>query len=330
MIGFLKREANLLKQDFHGWQTRVRRKWQGLSDLFAGRRTPERDEAVTMLRMSGLLAAFYLFLYGIGQFIPLGFDWKCCFSTGQIPSLHVPWVLPLVRVLNPASIFALTVMGLTLRVRKYRGSIWIAALALLSLPTLWVLFLGNLDGLVVFGLVLLPIGVPLVLLKPQIAAFALLANRGWIFAAIVWTLISVLIWGLWPLHLLDFGFAGADWRANWPQDITLFPWGILITMPLLWLSRGDADLLMAAGSFGTPHLFPYHFVVLMPALARIKWFWALLSWMLSFTPLLANWYGPTAWHFGNLFGVSVWLGVYLNKRSLLNPLVRPDEAREST
>lgn len=48
MIGFLKREANLLKQDFHGWQTRVRRKWQGLSDLFAGRRTPERDEAVTI------------------------------------------------------------------------------------------------------------------------------------------------------------------------------------------------------------------------------------------------------------------------------------------
>jgi hypothetical protein len=229
-------------------------------------------------------------------------------------------------LLNPASIFALTVIGITLRVRQYRGSIWIVVMALLSLPTLWVLFLGNLDGLVVLGLVLLPLGVPLVLVKPQIAAFALLANRRWIFAAIVWTLISLLIWGLWPLHLLDFGFAGADWRSIWPQDITLFPWGVLIMLPLLWFSRADEDLLMAAGSFGTPHLFPYHFIVLMPALARMKWFLALLAWILSFTPLLANWYGPLAWHFGNLFSIVVWAGIYMNKRALLKSPARLREA----
>ncbi len=315
LIDFFKRELLGLRQDFKVWQSRMAHRRRAFLDLLTGRMTLERGEAVTTVRQIGVLLIICAILYGVGQFMPIGFDWKCCFSTGQIPPLHVPWVAPTVRLLNPALIFVLTVLGIGLRVRKYRGSVWIMALALISLPTLWVLFLGNLDGLVVFGLAILPISVPLVLLKPQLAAFALLANRRWIVAGLVWAVISILIWGLWPLNLLSFGFGGQEWKAGWPQDITLFPWGVLIALPLLWLSRGDEDMLMAAGSFGTPHLFPYHFIVLMPALARMDRGWAILSWLLAWTPLLANYLGPAAWHFGNLTSVSLWLGLYFARRA---------------
>ena len=101
------------------------------------------------------------------------------------------------------------------------------------------------------------------------------------------------------------------WKAEWTQDITLFPWGLLPGLVLLWFSRGDEDLLMAAGSLMTPHLFPYHFIVLMPALARMTWPWMLLTFFVSWTPLLANWFGPQAWRFGNLMSLCFWFGIYL-------------------
>jgi hypothetical protein len=161
-------------------------------------------------------------------------------------------------------------------------------------------------------MLLLPWAVPVVLLKPQLAAFALLARRSWFIGACAWMGISLLIWGLWPLRFL--ALQTPDWQALHPQDISLFPWGVLLAAPLLWLSRGDEDLLMAAGSFATPHLFPYHFIVLMPALARMSRGWMILTWLLTWTPFLANWLGPGAWHFGNLIGLSFWLGIWLTKR----------------
>jgi hypothetical protein len=185
-----------------------------------------------------------------------------------------------------------------------------AVLAILSLPTLWTLFLGEVAGLPLVGLLILPLGIPIVLIKPQLAAFSLLSEKKWIIASAVWLILSLILWGLWPLEL--FVVQSPDWKALHPQDITLFPWGLLLALPLMWRSRGDQDLLMAAGSFATPHLFPYHFIVLMPSLARMTPLWMLINWLLSWTPLLSNWLGPMAWHFGNIFGLTMWLGIYLS------------------
>lgn len=212
-------------------------------------------------------------------------------------------------MLNPAAIFALTISSMAARAYGYRRSAVGIALALVSLPTLWVLHLGEVSGITVLGLLLLPWGVPLVLLKPQVAAFALLAKRKWFIAGCVWVLISLLIWGFWPLRLLVV--QGSEWKATYPQDITLFPWGLILALPLLWFSRRDEDLLMAAGSLATPHLFPYHFIVLMPALSRMRVRWALATWLVTWLPLLANWLGPKAWHLGNLASVMFWLGIRL-------------------
>ena len=315
MITWLQSEINGSRQDFQNWQGRMARRRRGLADLLAGRPTTERREMIGTLRFLAIIGVTYLCLYWVGHFIPVGFDWKCCFSTGNLGSFFVPWMYPIVQLFNPQSMFAITILALVVRMWRYRARAWRIALALISLPTLWLLFLGNVDGLVMVGLLLLPVlGVPLVLVKPQVASFSLLANRRSITATIVWLVISIVLWGPWPLNFLGVG--NAAWREAWPQDITLYPWGALLALPLLWWSRGDEDMLMAAGSLMTPHLFPYHFYVLMPALGRMTAFWALLSWGLSFSPLLANYWGPAAWHFGNLTSLTMWVGLYLRRRAV--------------
>lgn len=275
---------------------------------------PLQDKAAWAKRLKGgaALAALFVLLYGVGHFLPIGFDWDIFFSKGRFPSFWMPWTKPIVALLDLPAVFALTVMGVGLRAMRHKPSPLALGLALFSLPTFWVFILGNLDGLALIGLLILPLGAPLVLIKPQVASFALLANRRSLVVTGVWFLISFLIWGLWPLNFNTLFSPG--WREEWVQDITLFPWGLLIALPLMWFSRGDEDLLMAAGSFGTPHLFPYHFIVLMPALARMRLPWMLLTWLVSWTPLLSNWLGPWAWHFGNLTSACFWLGIYLNRK----------------
>jgi hypothetical protein len=318
-VNRVRHEVELLGQDFHQWRSRMAGRGRGVGDLLAGRQTSERAAVLRYVRITLTLTLAFAILYVVGSLIPVGFDWTCCFSTGSLGTFFVPWMYPIVRLFNPQSIFAVTILALVLRMWHSHARAWRIALALISLPTLWLLFLGNVDGLVMVGLLLLPVlGVPLVLVKPQVASFSLLANRRSIAATLAWIAISIVLWGPWPLNFLGVG--NAAWREAWPQDITLYPWGILLALPLLWWSRGDEDMLMAAGSLMTPHLFPYHFYVLMPALGRMNVFWALLSWAVSFTPLLANYWGPGAWHFGNLLSLTLWLGLYFRRRSVQRSL----------
>jgi hypothetical protein len=272
-------------------------------------------------------SSVFILCYVVGLFIPEGFDWIHFFSMGQVSPIWTPWTKIILPFLNWPLLVALTLFAVILRSYRYSKSPIPMALAIISLPTLWVIFLGNLDGLVLIGLMLLPWGAPLALMKPQLSAFALLAKKSYIIAGIVWGLLSLLIWGLWPLKF--FAVLSPEWKVAWFQDIALFPWGLIIALPLLWFSRGDEDLLMAAGSFATPHLFIYHFILLMPALGRMKKFWMLLTWAVCWTPLLANWLGPLAWHFGNLLSVCFWVGIYTNRKlntpqSFVSPPITPE------
>lgn len=268
------------------------------------------------LQLLGWIILF-LCLYAVGQFIPEGFDWSHYFSKGAVHPIWTPWTTTILKFLNWPLVVAITLFAIIFRAYRYNRSPLAIALAVLSLPTLWVLFMGNLDGIVLAGLLLLPWGVPLASMKPQLSAFALLANKKSILAGVVWGLLTIVFWGLWPLN---FTMAlTPEWKVEWIQDISLFPWGALLAMPLLWFSRGDEDLLMAAGSFVTPHLFPYHFILLMPTLGRMKPGWMVATWLISWTPLIANWVGPIGWHMGNILGGCIWLGIYLNKRKAAKP-----------
>ena len=256
-------------------------------------------------------SVLFIFLYMVGKFIPEGFDWTHYFSKGLIHPIWTPWTKAILRVVSWRLVATIILFALIYRSYQFNRSPIPMALALFSLPTLWVLYLSNLDGLVMLGLIIGPLGIPLTLMKPQLALFAALAKKTSLLAAIIWGLISLLIWGLWPLNFLMA--LTPEWKVEWVQDISLFPWGLVIALPLLWFSKGDEDLLMAAGSLATPHLFPYHFIVLMPGLGRMKWPWMIVTWIISWTPLLANWLGDKAWHFGNLLSLCFWIGIYLNK-----------------
>jgi hypothetical protein len=288
------------------------------------RNTPFFSERIENLRNNWKKITFFAFLFLIfllvGYWLPEGFDWKIFFSQGNIPTLWTPWVGVIVKFLTFPLLVAITLTSVVIRTFRYSSSPLPAILACISLPTIWVIHLGNLDGLVLLGLLLLPIGAPLVLLKPQIAIFALLAKKSYMIAGAVWLAISIFIWGLWPLNFLVIAKPG--WAAEWVQDITLFPYGILLALPLLWLSRKDEDLLMLAGSFATPHLFPYHFILIMPALGKMKTGWMLAAWLLSWSPLLANWLGETAWHFGNLFALVFWFGIFFSKKQHKFPVFK--------
>jgi len=267
---------------------------------------------IPRLREIVIWFGLFILFYVIGLFLPEGFDWVVYYAPGTLHPIWTPWTTIILKFINWPLVVAITLFAIILRSYRNNRSPWPIALAVLSLPTLWVLYMGNLDGLVLAGLLLLPWGVPLAAMKPQLSAFALLANKRSVIAGAVWGLITLAIWGLWPLN-----FAMAltpEWKVEWTQDISLFPWGALIALPLLWVSRGDEDLLMAAGSFVTPHLFPYHFILLMPALGRMKPAWMVATWLISWTPLIANWVGPIGWHMGNVLGGCLWLGIYLNKK----------------
>lgn len=271
------------------------------------------------LSRSNIIFAFgatilFIFLFVMGHLIPEGYDWVNYFSKGNYPLPWMPWTSTFVQFLNLPAVFAVTLMAIGIRVFQLNGRPIAIIFAVFSLPTLWVFYLGNLDGIALLGLLLLPWGAPLVLVKPQVASFALLARKKSLIFGVVWIVISILVWGFWPKTLLMT--QTVEWKVEFVQDINLFPWGFLIAIPLMWLSRSDEDLLMAAGSFATPHLFPYHFIVLMPALSRMRWSWMVATWLVAWTPLLSNWLGDSAWHFGNLIGLCFWFGIYINRKPI--------------
>lgn len=259
---------------------------------------------------AGLFGVYYL----VGLFIPPGLDWVEVFSLGENHPIWTPWTNVVLRLINfhYPLLIAITLTAITLRCYRYKRSPYIVFLCLFSFPMIWILLLGNLEGLVLVGLLALPWGVPFVLMKPQLASFALLANRRNLLAGVVWVAVSLVIWGWWPARFLTV--LTPEWSQEWVQDISLFPWGILVALPLLWLSRGDEDLLMAAGSFATPHLFFYHFILLMPSLARMDPRWRVLTWVVSWLPISGVWLGHYGWRFGNLLGLFFWLGLYFSTR----------------
>jgi hypothetical protein len=292
-----------------------------IRDRWLALRHMDDAQRQVVLKNVVLFGVMFVALYLFASLIPLGFwgfDWYHFFGKGIAPGFFLPWTLDIVTRLSFPAIFALSILALVCRAWRYKASPATLAMVIASLPTIWVvLFLGNIDALTIWGLLLLPIGVPLVLLKPQVASFALLAKRKWIIAGIIWGIISLLIWGFWPQRFTLIT-SDPNWKADWPQEISLFPWGALLALPLMWFSRGDEDMMMAAGSLMSPHLFPYHFIVLMPALARMNRGWRILTWVISWLPLTATWLGPIGWHFGNLLSLlslCFWFGIYLNKKA---------------
>lgn len=252
----------------------------------------------------------------------LGYDWIHYFSPGLYETFYPPWTTYVQWVTWPGLI-GLSCASLVMALYQRYASPLVMAASFLSWPLLWLLFVGQLDGLVLLGLTGLPWLVPLATLKPQISAFAFLANKRWAMLFIIWLGLSMLIWGLWPLEMLNYQ---AEWEslyegATQPQNISLWPWTLLLAPLLLWYARGDMDMLMAAGALMTPHIVAYSFVIILPAIARLPQWQALLLVAISWLALSANWLGDPGWYLGQLFPALLWLALYHKRRRLQNNIL---------
>jgi hypothetical protein len=276
---------------------------------------PTRKNLRLTAKTFPLLVLGVLTFSAIGILLPangfIGFDWVHVFSKGVRLPFYPPWT-QYVHVLTWPVLIGLTLTGVSVALVQRQASLLATVLAFLSLPVMWTLFLGQLDGLALLGCIGLPWLVPLALLKPQISVFACLAKKRYLAALVLTIVVSCLVWGPWPIHMLNYRRYYAEGR--YPQDISLWPWSIPVGLILLWLSRGDVDMLMLAGSFVTPHVIPYNYIVVVPVMGRVSQRIASLAWLLSWAPLLSNWMGPKYWFLGHLFPIVLWLDLYSQRR----------------
>lgn len=256
----------------------------------------------------GLVLALAALGAGAAHFLPadgkVGYDWVNYFGRGHVDKIYPPWGDWVVASLTWEWLVGLTVAGVGLAVLKRASHPVSAASVLLTLPFVWTIFLGQLEGLITLGLNVLPWLTPLSLLKPQIATFAFGARRAYVVGFIVWIAVSLLLWPHWITAMLTFE---DYYGARLFNDISLRGWGIAVALVLLWFSRGDMDMLMFAGAFGTLYLLPYNMLPAVPALARLKPRAAVIACLLSWLPLSANWVGRGGWWLGWLFIGYVWM-----------------------
>lgn len=250
-----------------------------------------------------------------GTLIPadgfVGFDWVHFWGQGSVPPFYPPWTGIIISLLSWPTLVGTTLAAVTTAtILRARHPISVIS-ALLALPLFWTTFLGQLEGIVVLGLLGLPWLTPLALVKPQISIFAFGAKRSYVLAFVIFLSLSILVWGLWPLRTLSTNVYYAEGR--YAQDISLGLWGAFIALPLLWLSRGDMDMLMVGGAFMTPHLIPYNLLLVVPAIARLKPVPALIACTLSWLPFSANWLGEWGWWLGWLFIIWLWVNLALDR-----------------
>jgi hypothetical protein len=220
-----------------------------------------------------------------------------CLECGYNPP-HASLILkPLAFI--PWSLWpALTLLLLLWSTRRLSGD---PLKLLLAFPTVGLLGLGQVEGVLAAGLALAlttPLqGVGLVLLtvKPQVTGPLML----WVIwrnprAAVLpglFLLITLLVFGpAWPL---DWLFHGQRPGGHWWMLASWYPYGLaLFLVPAVW-KRGPLSVL-AASALAMPHFSVYSYSLLF--LFPVPWWLVLLSWAwLPFIPFLGSYVLVTAW-----------------------------------
>lgn len=254
----------------------------------------------------------------IGRSVPPGLDWRLFFSHQEtFPAFYPTWLKLSIPLLPWELYFSISVLAIIWGNFRKGGRALSIFAALLTLPAWMWLFLGNIDGIIALGVLTLPYGIPLVLAKLPIAGFALLAKKEWMLYALIATIILYLIFGWWPGDIFSgkANLAPATITSSFPDhwaNISLFPYSLILSIPLLFFSRGDVDLLMAAGALGTPYVQMYHYVVLLPAMGRINRWLAFALVPISWLPYILRAAGGEswAWILCNLFPILIWIGIF--------------------
>ena len=263
----------------------------------------------------GVFLVFFLTFYVASKILFAdgyrGFDWKYFWRIHRVPPFYPPWTKFVIFPLNWHALVALT-LAATLLASLLRLTHPISAImAFFTLPLWWAIYLGQLEGFAVLGLIWLPWLAPLALVKPQISFFALWAKKSYLVGLVVFLLLTIIVWGFWPLRTLAATAIYAN--GKYPQDISIGLRGLIVALPLFWFSRGDMDMLMVAGAFTTTHLIPYNLLPIIPSIARLKPVPAAIAAILSWLPLSANWLGPKGWWLGWFFIGWLWVMLALER-----------------
>lgn len=165
--------------------------------------------------------------------------------------LNPPWIFPFLyplAVLPPRWGAGLLMMISLVIIRCFLGDSKKFAVVAFSAPVVVMFTLGQIDALVLIGLILTKgWGIPLLLGKPQGVFLTIVRrlNRNSITFVILVSLVSILIWGLWWQDILAHNFQPTDRHFN----ISLFPYAIPIGLFLAyWGYKRDSDSLLCWAS----------------------------------------------------------------------------------
>lgn len=264
-------------------------------------------------------SAIYFFMVGVSVFLPISApDWNFYFLPRRNIYDYPPW-LAIVLALIPALPFlsGLTLTGLLYALwRRQARPIHILA-AFTAMPLYGVLWQGQVDSVPMLGLMGLPWGIPLVLLKPQVAAWYLWAwwrTRAdkWIIATgtLAFLGLTLLIWGPWPVVIrppetISAPYNLSLWRTWWPLGALALIGGLL---------ESDPDRAMALGALGVPYVQGANYFLLVPILARLRGRALGLVWLASWAYLPAVFLGDSARPLAALFPIAVWLALFWSAR----------------
>ncbi len=259
--------------------------------------------SIRRIASTALAVFLILILWGLFAFLPVTYkDWIDAFRPAALhwqnpyfdPGLifNPPWIFPFLHplALLPPRFGAGLLMLLSLVVvALYVGSPKKLLIVVIAAPMSTLFTLGQLDALLLVGL-MLPgwAGVPFLLAKPQGVILTLLnrkrRNRHTLIAIIVILLVSVAGWGFWWQNIIGFA-------PNQTVNMSLFPYSLLITLPLLYFGwKNESDGLLALASLS---LMPYFMITsTLPAIAALieetdNWRWWALIIVVSWIHLLA-------------------------------------------
>lgn len=209
------------------------------------------------------------------NFRPAALNWQNpYFREARI--FNPPWIFPVLYPLavlpHPAGVSLLIVISV-IAITKYTGSIKKTLLVAVSAPMAALLVLGQLDALLLFGLMIpYGLGLPILIAKPQGVFLTILPrlNRWSILIMLLVLVTSVFIWGEWWWNIIGQ-------RPNPKGNMSLFPYSIVLGIPLAFLGlKRKSDALLCVGSLCFAPYFMTH--SLLPAVAAIiretnNWRW---------------------------------------------------------
>jgi hypothetical protein len=245
-----------------------------------------------------------------------------------------PWLAPILApfITMPGRSGYILFIGGTIGMLLYSVKIFKgnAIIALVSAQLFWILWWGQIEGLVILGIALgwfayqkqswqlLTIALLLGTLKPQIGAIPLLAIWWWfgtdrwksLFVLAFVILATIIIYGPWPLWIFD----GVLWITNnsqygtWNSSIGLFGLPLFIPAVMLRIDKEQRLIALIATSILVSPYLPFYSTIIL--------FVFNLPWWVLFFALLG--------YFPNVVGTTIaWNGIVLLPISILAWLYFP-------